>query len=171
MQAGAPSRPIPTDLPPVCTAAPAAMQRATAGASAAHHTQSSGMTVLAATAATQQLLAAGAPAPQRKAQRSGGQLSGAPASPGRSASPRSATSMAYLGQPGTLAPSRPHHQQHSPLAKAPQEWEGDATSFMQEVHTPCCRSHSPLSRVVSLSGRRIGSSFDSRILPRRLPRC
>ena len=118
------------------------------------------MTVLAATAATQQHLAAGVPAPQRKAQRSGGQLSG---SPGRSASPRSATSMAYLGQPGTLAPSRPRHQQHSPLSKAPQEWEGDPTLFMQK----CTYD---VAEVASLSGKRIGISLDSRVSHRRLPK-
>ena len=128
MQASAPSAPTPTD----CAAAPAAAQRAVAGPSAAHHMVSSGMTVLAATAATQQLLLAGAPASQRKAQRSGEQLSGTPASPGRSASPRSATSMAYLGQPATLAPSSSRHRQHSPLAKAPHEWEGDPAMFMKE---------------------------------------
>ena len=124
------------------------------------------MTVLAATAATQQQLAAGVPAPQRKAQRSGGQLSGAPGSPGRSASPRSATSMAYLGQPGTLAPSRPRHQQHSPLAKASQEWEGDLTLLMQKVHTSCCSIHSPQGRAAKLPGKRLGDST-GRCFPQR----
>ena len=132
MQVSAPSGPNPTDLPPDDTAAPAAAQHATAGPLAARHTLSSGMTVLAATAATQQLLAAGAAACQRKALQSGGQLLGAPASPGRSASPRSATSMAYLGQTATLAPSGPRHRQHSPLAKASQEWEGEPAIFMKE---------------------------------------
>ncbi|CAL5227695.1 g10703 [Coccomyxa viridis] len=66
-----------------------------------------------------------------------------PSSPGRSASPRSATSQAYLSQP--LPPCRTHPTLQPSLVEAPKEWEGDSEDPQEEIEDP--RPGAPISSI------------------------